>query len=380
MQKLLQTKADAEQLHSRRSTLWTAVRPPAALGSSHASQELANDPLSQLRRAVLKCCDAWAKEVPGVEFTGFIFQNEILDDEPEDSDIREGVCSGMTNVWINVMNQGLEHGALDAASEGFHEFLKTSIDQVKDIQRGDAAEGQDLREQGAQLQAAQAGRMHLLNTLVSALEGFQTNEQTKAALKHGQQTETAGFRDVGNGRRLPEALATPWPLRKEALHRANIRRVVPEANRTSRAIQRGSQQLTELENDTKAFQDARGSGLNSSNVLDRTPIAQGHEALMQQLSTPLRDDGFYRVSLFSNSGGGHVLGLVKSPQGFRLMDPNTGEFKAKESGQLDALLAKHLEELYLTNDPDASYHAMDIVHYAFPPAQPADTASQHHQS
>ncbi|WXH34108.1 hypothetical protein WA016_08119 [Myxococcus stipitatus] len=317
MKRVLQSPEDAKALHSRRGNLWKPVASthPQTNSPADGSPPIHATDLQGVNSHPELAIRAWAEKCTNANqdsaVIGNVLQGELTKHET-DPEARMGICGALVQGWIGMLALGVMSGekqGVAKTSEAFHEHVRSSLEELKATNHSLLSEN---RANGLEEDA-----------LDVAFDDYNT-------------LETSGTESKTKLDALKDSL-----LKREATHNTKI----------------------------TAYEDNLGAGLVSEDLVvpeDKMPTNRAD--LVKVLGECFKDDAAYRIVICQdNASAGHVIGVFKSGDEYRMMDPNTAEWKAKSPEQLVSVLADHLEELYHSSSTRSDrFTSLAVVRHTLP--------------
>lgn len=248
-------------------------------------------------------CENIAQSVDGAQLLHFIDQGNIIDNSPIDPAIKAafprqdgGVCSAMVAEWISTNAQYQDS---NKARGRFESIIADAFPRLIALQEEEMLKNDRRRvliaERDSEAAALQQAQALLAQMTPAAAAQFELQHQLP-------QRRAAQNTRIGELRRLRDEV-----------------------------------------------EEIKGGGAQYLDTVTE-PISE----LQQRMQGPL-DDGFYRLRFAphqypwnEDNAPGHVIGLLKNDttSTYRLMDPNTGEWSARDKNALSGLVTAHIRELY----------------------------------
>ncbi|QSQ13128.1 hypothetical protein [Myxococcus landrumensis] len=266
-----------------------------------------------------------------------------------DPETRKGLCNAMVQGWIGMAAMGSlsgEAGGVATSLEAFHEHLKPSLGQLEENQAA-----------LAQMDAQVWDDAHELNE----------DMNTKAQLDYAVPVMIQYVKTLSQG--TPEERAEVSAKFKDGSFK--LKHLVESLQWQRSEVPHLPARMAAWEGDLATLRKMEGGGISTAPVITKDAIPSDRAGLEALLTQTLSQEGAYRVTITRRDDQGniegHAIGVLKSGDERRLMDPNSAEWKATDSTQLVSLLAQHLEELYHTSGTtDKRYTDMTVARYDLP--------------
>ncbi|MCP3098265.1 hypothetical protein LZ198_05155 [Myxococcus sp. K15C18031901] len=329
-------------LNARRGSLGYNTRPSTPAHSWGVGQE-ARTLFNSIRN-----------ECPNAQLLHHINQTEHPDIKAGRA---AGVCSVMVEHWIGNDNHGDPAGFHDQLANKFDMFVNKQNNYDGAIAHKDHLLG-EIDTKMAELDTLRAGKTALEEK--AKTQPLSPTEQKELERLGAQSKQT--FRDI-KGMLAKVQDISDGVLRDQCAN-LPLKRLAIKAPITGNFAEHLQRQL--------CLRYTPGD----------TPVAHDDPEDIQQLGTELANggdgmptngdelyprDGYYRLSFLPEAGPGHVVGMkVDFDAGeFKLMDPNTGEFKANSFDDLVNLAVVHMNKLGYARD----YPKYSLEHMKPTPSQ-----------
>ncbi|WNG20590.1 hypothetical protein [Cystobacter fuscus] len=226
-----------------------------------------------------------------------------------------GACSAITSEWLRAENEASEPSA------AFNRILRNCGDQLIGIQ----AEERRLVSTARRLHEDQQALLTQQKTLHQDIA--HTTEQLRRMDQ--QMAQNPGMRMMMQGSR--------------ASTERRLANLTADFNEGEHKLDQLEEDVQEAKNDVASF---RGGGMERVYTSGGIRISPDPREFAKSVERQTSAEGFYRLELSNlQTGDGHVIGISHREDGsFKLMDPNTGEFVARDSRNLRRLLEGHVSE------------------------------------